>query len=182
MNVIKWFWLFLMIFSLACNLDRPVQGKLDISFQFDDPKENIVPSYQTAIWLTDCQDSTKLYTLFVAEYLSYGGYNDSTICPNWSGHVDWDNVSDKLFDAVTQATPSIGENIISIDLSPYQLKQGKYTICIQTHVVDKENIMYKGNIDLKKNDFRVKLTPIDKKLTYESSKKVLNNVYAEFFK
>lgn len=141
----KYFLLFLLIILFSnCQEkgERPASGNLEISFTFDKP-ENIEPSYQIAIWL---ENDRAIHTLFISEYLSYGGYNDSTICPEWSSKVNWDTVADEVFDAVTRVTPSIGTHILSFDCYERGIFPGQYRYCAQVHVQAKYNIMYCGEL------------------------------------
>ncbi len=119
-------------------------GRLDISFQFNNP-ESLDPSYQLAVWLETDADSIR--TLFVSEYLSYGGYNDTTICPRWSKQADWDHSTDEEFDAVTGATPPLGANTLSFDLDTLNLQPGNYRLFLQTHVEAETNVLARSNLD-----------------------------------
>ena len=146
---------FLIILVLGSCQTGPkyAKGTLEITFNLNEI-EGIEPSYQTVIWLED-EDSHSLRSFLVSEYLSYGGYNDSTICPNWSKQADWDHVDDIIFDAVTAATPPIGADTLRIDCKKEQLLQGIYNYFIQVHIVEKYNILYKGTIDLSQKRLRM---------------------------
>jgi len=52
--------------------------KFEFRFHLNDI-QSFVPSDQIVIWLEN-SDSTLVKTLFVSEYLSYGGYNIPEIC------------------------------------------------------------------------------------------------------
>jgi hypothetical protein len=123
------------------------EGTLEIFFTLNKPAGELEPSYQTAIWL---EDITGNYTksLLVSEYLSYGGYNNATICPAWRTEADWDNVSDEEFDAVTQATPDAAPNILKIDCKEHRILPGLYKYFVQTHIQEKYNILYFGYIEM----------------------------------
>ena len=114
-----------MVFIMACGESgpKPAKGSLEISFTFDKPKD-VEPSYCAAIWLED-MDGNYVRSLLVTEYLSYGGYNDSTICPRWRSGADWDNVTDDEFDTVTQATPSVGSHVMTFACEDHHLMTGQ---------------------------------------------------------
>lgn len=122
------------------------KGFLEISYRFK-KASGVQPSYQTAIWLED-ENGDLARTLFVSEYLSYGGFHDSTICPNWSRKANWDNIDESMFDAVTAATPSTGENSLKVDCQKENIAPGTYRCCVQVHIVENYNIMYCGTIKI----------------------------------
>ena len=121
-------------------------GLLEISFQFNDP-DSFDPSFQLAVWLESEADS--IHTLFVSEYLSYGGYNDTTICPHWSKQADWDHSTDEEFDAVTRATPPLGANTLSFDLDTLNLQPGNYQLWMQTHVEAETNVLVSSDLNFR---------------------------------
>jgi hypothetical protein len=125
-------------------------GSLEIQFNFNKPAGNMEPSYQIAIWLEDL-NGLYIKSLLVSEYLSYGGYNDSTICPMWRKKADWDNVSDEEFNAVTQATPDVSFNSIQINCKEFEIVPGKYKYLVQAHIQERYNIAYTGEIELGQN-------------------------------
>lgn len=146
---------FLIILGLAllcmhCSEDanKPAKGMLEFSYEFTKPAD-FEPSYQLAIWLE--KENGKYYkTLLVTDYLSYGGYNDSTICPAWSQNSDWDHALPEIFDAVTKATPPVGQNRLQIDCQKFQILPGVYQYKLQVHLVDTYNILAIGKINIGK--------------------------------
>lgn len=125
-------------------------GRLEISFTLTGANDlglEFEPSYQTVVWLED-EAGVYVKTLLVSEYLSYGGYEEPEICPRWSRSSDWGNVSETLFDSVTQATPPVGANRIAVDCSDEKLEAGVYHYCVQTHIMEEDNILFRGRIEI----------------------------------
>lgn len=120
--------------------------KFEISFHLNDI-QSFVPSNQMAIWL-ETTDSTFVKTLFLSEYLSYGGYNIPEICHEWSSKTKWDEVTKDEFDAVTSATPGVGEVELKLDCPAGLIPEGKYLIFIEIHLVDEFNELYMAEITL----------------------------------
>lgn len=132
--------------SCSNNEIKPAKGVLEISFTFNE-LEKIKPSYQTAIWL-EKEDEAYVKTLLVSEYLAYGGYNDSIICPHWIEIADWENGEETEFNTVTSATPAIGDNKLEISCKEWNILPGFYRYFIQVHVVEDENVTYAGEIEI----------------------------------
>ncbi len=122
------------------------RGVLAISFTF---KESVavIPSYQTAVWLED-QAGAFVASLFVTDYLAYGGFNLPAICSDWVRVSDWKNAGAAEFDAVTGATPPLGATTLTFDCATRGIRAGRYRYCIQTHVVEGYNIRYSGEIEI----------------------------------
>jgi len=135
-----------LLIACSSQSNYPAKGDIIITYQLNQV-EGLEPSYQTVIWLEDL-NGKYINSFLVSEYLSYGGYNDSTICPDWSDLADWDNVSDENFDAVTTATPSVGKNQLKINCQKDSLFVGKYRYHIQTHIIEQYNILYHGEIEI----------------------------------
>ncbi len=138
---------FALLLLIHCAPKEPSLGRLDVSFQFNKPESDVEPSYQLAVWLEDV-DENYIKTLFLSEYLSYGGYNDTTICPNWNSKADWANAPMHDYDAVTRATPPIGENLLEFDLDTLNIQPGEYLCCVQAHLIEDYNITFKSKIKL----------------------------------
>ena len=134
----------ILLIACSSHSNNPASGSIIITYQLNEVEE-LEPSYQTVIWLEDL-NGQYIKSFLVSEYLSYGGYNDSTICPNWSIPANWDSVSEEIFDAVTSATPPIGQNELNIDLEKEKLPAGKYRYIIQSHIIEQYNILYHGTI------------------------------------
>jgi len=147
------FTLFTMIFLSACEKKstepekEPVKlGLLKISYELK-KISIVVPSYQTVAWLQD-GDGKFFKSLFVSEWLAYGGYNYDEICPTWNKKADWKNVSESQFDAVTAATPRIGHRSILIDCEQQELTAGIINVNIETHIVENYNVLYSANVEI----------------------------------
>jgi hypothetical protein len=107
--------------------------------------EGVVPSYQIAIWLED--EAGKLArTLFVSEYLALAGTSLETVCPDWVRQSNWDKVEDAEFDAVTRPTPLVGSNTLKFDCRQRKIAAGSYRFCVQAHIAEEYNILYRGKI------------------------------------
>jgi hypothetical protein len=122
----------------------PATGELEISYQFN-PGKGVEPSYQVAFWLEDEQGKF-VKSVLVAEYLSYGGFSDPRICPDWSKVAEWEDVPEQEFDAVTRPTPPVGGHTLKIDCRERGIPPGSYFYCVQVHIVENYNVLYKGQI------------------------------------
>lgn len=132
----------------GCNTSR--ERIIDISFVMNE-LEDYPRSDQLVIWL-ETLDGTVIKTLFVSEYLSYGGYNDPEICPDWSSNTDWEAVSEEEFDALTGATPSIGPVQMEVILSGEQVPKGEYNVFVEVHLTADYNELYSGKIRLSRKE------------------------------
>jgi len=123
-----------------------VAGTVEVSFLFGSP-EGVEPSYQTALWLQD-EKGQYVKSLFVSEYLAYGGFNDPTICPDWIKVANWDKATEADYDAVSRPTPPVGENSLKINLKDKGITPGKYEYLLEVHLVENFNILYRGQIEI----------------------------------
>ena len=114
-------------------------------------REEYPRSDQLVIWL-EKPDGTFVKTLFVSEYLSYGGYNDPDICPDWSSNTNWEEVSEAEFDALTGATPKIGIVQIEVVLLKEEVPRGDYNIFTEVHLTADYNELYTGKIRISRRD------------------------------
>ncbi len=153
MRVFAWVFLVLLlpaaggapgVLSVIASQGQPAGGTLEISFLYR-KAEGAVPSYQTAIWL-ESEDGRYIKTLFLSEYVSLGGFNHGYVCPDWVKQAHWDKVEESEFDAVTRPTPPIGSSTLRFDCGERGISPGSYRLCIQAHVVEGYNIMYRSNI------------------------------------
>jgi hypothetical protein len=125
---------------------EPAPGTLEISFLFH-KAEGVVPSYQIAVWLED--EAGKLVkTLFVSEYLALAGTSLETVCPDWVRQSNWDKVEDAEFDAVTRPTPPVDSNSLKFDCNQRKIVPGTYRFCVQAHIAEDYNILYRGKIEV----------------------------------
>jgi hypothetical protein len=125
---------------------QPASGTLEISFLFN-KAEGIVPSYQVAVWL-ETKAGKYVKTLFLSEYLSGGGFGHGDVCPDWAKQADWEKADESEFDAATRPTPPIGERTLKIDCQKRGIAPGTYRFCVQAHIVEKYNILYRGTIEV----------------------------------
>lgn len=155
-------------------------GKLEITFTFNKAEnENIEPSYQLAVWLED-EKGKYVETLQLADYLSYGGYNDTTICPAWLKHTNWDTVSMAKTDAVTRATPPVGLDTLLFDINLEKYIPGTYQYCIQAHIIENYNIQYIGKIKIGKQPDESTATANYTPRPYKGAESVLADVKATY--
>ncbi len=126
----------------ACSRGRNVT----VSYQMKDVREK-TPSYQLSVWL-EKPDGTFVKTMFVSEYLAYGGYLEYGVCPLWSKKAHWDNVAQEEFDAVTGATPKPGNVKLKMRFSSDKVPEGEYQLFIQVHLTGELNDTYKRNVKL----------------------------------
>ena len=132
------------IVVLSAGFGSAKNRKFEIRFHLNDI-QSFVPSYQMAIWLEN-KDSSFVKTLFLSEYLSYGGYNIPEICYEWSSKARWMEVTKEEFDAVTSATPGIGDVELKLVCPENLIPEGKYNIYIEVHLVDEYNELYSGEL------------------------------------
>lgn len=117
-----------------------------ISYQMEDVKE-YTPSYQLTIWL-EKTDGTFVKTLFVSDYLAYGGYLEYGICPSWSKKAGWGMVTKEELDAVSGATPESGDVKMKLKFSSDEIPDGEYQLFVQVHLQGNLNETYKGEVKL----------------------------------
>ena len=125
---------------------KPAAGTLEISFLFN-KAEGVVPSYQIAMWLED-EEGRYVKTLFVSEYLAGPGISLEVVCPDWVKQARWDKVADSEFDAATHPTPPVGANTMKFDCGKRGIAPGNYRFCVQAHIHENYNILYRGRIVL----------------------------------
>ncbi len=123
---------------------EPASGTLEISFLFN-KAEGIVPSYQIAVWL-ETETGEYVKTLFVSDYLSGGGFGLGDVCPDWVRQAHWEKAEESEFDAVTHPTPPMGARTLKFDCLKRGIAPGAYRFCVQAHIVEKYNILYRGTI------------------------------------
>lgn len=120
--------------------------KFEFKFYMHDI-QSFVPSYQIAIWL-ETPDSSYVRTLFLSEYLSYGGYNLPEICSEWSSKAGWDEVTKEEFDAVTAATPPVGDVQLKLLCPAELLPEAKYLLFVEVHLAEEYNELYSCELEL----------------------------------
>lgn len=135
------------VLSQADSTSASVQtagGTLEISFLFN-KAEGVVPSYQIAVWLED-GEGKYVKTLFVSQFLSGSALVYEGICPDWVKQAHWEKVEEKEFDAVTRPTPPMGANTLKFDCHQKEILLGTYRFCVQAHINEDYNILYRGKI------------------------------------
>jgi len=144
-------------FSTACEEpDKPIPetqethdpssaNHLEIAFTLNTIGD-IIPSYQTAIWLEGPDD--QVVTLLVSEWLNYTGFYDERVCPAWLSRSNWKEKSLEEMDAVSAATPRRRPNTFRIDCKEAGLSSGTYQYYVQTHIEDEYNILARGTIEI----------------------------------
>ena len=135
-----------LLMTAALPNGKPLKKRLEVSFHLKQ-FENIEPSYQMTIWL-EKPDGTYAKTLFVTDYLSYGGFNLKEICSDWQKRIDWRTVSIEETDAVTGATPDTGAVTLTFDASKKNIPPGEYNFFIEVHLLEDYNELYSGNISI----------------------------------
>jgi len=134
-------------FSLGIPLpEGAASGMIEISFLYN-KAEGVVPSYQIAIWL-ESEKGEYVKTLFVSEYLSGGGFDHGDVCPDWAKQAHWEKAEESEFDAATRPTPPIGARTLKFECEKWGIAPGAYRYCVQAHIVEKYNILYRGRITI----------------------------------
>lgn len=156
----------------ACTRER----EITVLYQMQDVKE-IIPSYQLSIWI-EKPDGTFVKTLFVSEYLAYGGYLEYGICPSWSKKAHWDKVTQEELDAVSGATPMPGDVKLEIKFNSDKVPDGEYQLFIQVHLTSDQNDTYKGKVKFLSGKKTVaKIEPYKiKKIKNGDEKGILSNI------
>jgi len=154
--------------------------KLEITFHLNQ-KEKIVPSYQMAIWL-ETPDGELVKTFFVCDYLSSAGFNLPEICPDWVSKDDWPDAPAELVDAVSQATPPVGDVKLRFNWDKKEITDGIYKLMIEIHITGKYNELYTGDIEIKSKRKKSICQPIVKYLPEKHPKAgdLLSDVRAVF--
>lgn len=148
---------------------------LNVSFELNE-REEYPRSDQLVIWL-EKPDGAFVKSLYVSEYLSYGGYNDPDICPGWTTKANWEEASQEEFDAVTGATPAIGPVQMKVTLPADQLPKGAYNILIEVHQTTDYNELYTGLLQVSRRRYNNQLEVSYKPERYpRSTYDVLSNV------
>ena len=160
----------LFIFN-SCTQERT----FTISYQMEDVKEYI-PSYQLSIWI-EKPDGTFVKTLFVSDYLAYGGYLEYGICPSWSKKANWDKVTKEELDAVSGATPEPGNVKLEKKFTVDKIPDGEYILFIQVHLQEDLNDTYKGKVKISGKESEAQIKPYKiKRLVNGKPKGILSNM------
>lgn len=142
---IRLFVLALLLFG-AAGCGEPETPGMKVAFRLN-TREGFIPSNQMAIWIQK-PGGEMVRTLFVCEYLSYGGFAIPDICPEWVSKSNWKAQGREHVDAVSQATPDAGMVNLVFDFQTDELKPGAYEYCVEIHVAEKYNELYRGKLEI----------------------------------
>jgi len=140
-------------FFLGCSNKN---NKIELSFQLN-KIEAFTSSDQLVIWL-EKPDSTFVKTLFISDYLAYGGFALTTICTDWSGRTNWNNITKEEFDAITAATPTHGNVEFDFEIRKESVPDGEYNLFIEVHLAEDYNELYSGTVNLCEEKYKTELT------------------------
>lgn len=150
-----------ILFFIALGCTNLKTRTFELSFKMN-MTETFTSSDQLVIWL-EKPDSTFVKTLFLSEYLAYGGFAITSICPDWSGRVNWKELSKEEFDAITGATPGQGDVKLKLEVEKDNIPDGEYNIFIEVHLAENYNELYSATINLSNKkcirDFNVTFIP-----------------------
>jgi hypothetical protein len=154
----------------------PVAGKLQISYLVTSDDA----SRFTAVWLEN-EGGELARTLFVSTELAQGAFTvDGDICPDWIKKSHWEKASQAEVDAVSGPTPSVGSGSLSFDLTKLGISAGVYFFCMQIHIHDNYNILYKGEIRLGEKPAEVQAEVFYSPTRFASAEDLLRDVRARF--
>lgn len=135
----------LLLFG-AAGCGEPETPGMKVTFRLIN-REGFIPSNQIAIWIQK-PGGEFFRTLFVCDYLSYGGFAIPDICPEWVSKSNWKAQGREYVDAVSQATPDAGMVNLVFDFQADDLKPGTYEYCVEIHVAEKYNELYRGKLEI----------------------------------
>lgn len=142
----------LSVFITSCGEKK---NTVELSFQLN-KIEAFTSSDQMVVWL-EKTDKTFVKTLFICDYLAYGGYVLTSICPSWSGRENWKVVEKDEFDAVTGATPIQGAVKFEFEFEKKDIPNGEYNIFIEVHLAEEYNELYSGTLDFSDAEYNTEL-------------------------
>jgi len=135
-----------LLLFCAAGCGEPETPGLKVTFRLN-TREGFIPSNQMAIWIQK-PGGEFVRTLFVCDYLSYGGFAIPDICPEWVSKSNWKEQGREYVDAVSQATPDAGMVNLVFDFHADELKPGLYEYCVEIHVAEKYNELYRGKLEI----------------------------------
>ncbi len=154
----------------------PVAGRLQLSYLVTSDDA----SRFTAVWLEN-EDGELVKTLFVSNELAQGAFTvEGDICPDWIRKAHWEKASQAEVDAVSGPTPTVGSGSLSFDLTKLGIPAGIYFFCMQIHIHDNYNILYKGEIRLGEKPAEVQADVFYSPTRYASAEDLLRDVRARF--
>ncbi len=155
---------------------EPVAGKLQISYLVTSDDA----SRFSAIWLEN-EGGDLVKTLFVSTELAQGAFTvEGDICPDWIKKSHWEKASQAEVDAVSGPTPTAGSGSLSFDLKKHGISPGVYFFCMQIHIHDNYNILYKGQIRLGEKPAEAQPEVSYSPKRYESTEDLLHDVRMRF--
>ncbi len=154
----------------------PVAGTLQISYLVTSDDA----SRFTAVWL-ESEDGDLVKTFFVSNELAQGAFTvEGDICPDWGKKAHWEKASQSDVDAVSGPTPTAGSGSLSFDLKKLGISPGVYFFCMQIHIHENYNILYKGKIRLGEKPAEVQAEVFYSPARYASAQDLLRDVRARF--
>lgn len=131
------------------NTEYAKRKNLSVSFEVNKIKNvKVNPSYCMAIWLEKA-DGQFYSTLYLSDWLAYGGFSHEGVCPTWLEKSNWaSNATEDLADAISGATPRFGDTEMSFRCSNKNIPQGVYNYRIEVHVTAEYNEVYSGEIEI----------------------------------
>ena len=168
---------------LAANIDafsympaEPVAGKLQISYLVTSDDA----SRFSAIWLEN-EGGDLVKTLFVSNELAQGAFTvEGDICPDWGKKSHWEKASQAEVDAVSGPTPTVGSGSRSFDLKKLGISPGDYFFCMQIHIHENFNILYKGQIHLGEKPAEAQAEVFYSPARFAGEQDLLRDVKAQF--
>jgi hypothetical protein len=165
----------------------PVAGKLQISYLVSSSEDGsrftavwLDGSRFTAVWLEN-EGGELVKTLFVSTELAQGAFTvEGDICPDWIRKSHWEKASQTEVDAVSGPTPSAGSGSISLDLKKFGILPGVYFFCMQVHIHDNYNILYKGKISMGQEPAEAQLEVYYSPTKYAAAEDIVRDVKARF--
>lgn len=155
----------------------PVAGKLQISYLVS---SSVDASRFTAVWLEN-ENSELVKTLFVSTELAQGAFTvEGEICPDWSKKSHWEKASQAEVDAVSGPTPTAGSGSFTFDLKKLGILPGVYVVCMEVHIHDNYNILYKGTIRVGQEPAEAQVEAFYSPAKYEAAEDLVRDVSMRF--
>ncbi len=164
------------VIGLSYGPAEPVAGKLQITYLVSSADA----SRFTAVWLEN-EGGELVKTLFVSSELAQGAFTvEGDICPDWIKKSHWEKASQAEVDAVSGPTPTAGSGSLSFDLKKLGISPGVYILCMQIHIHDNYNILFKGQIRLGEQSAEVQPEVFYSPKRYESAEDLFHDVRVRF--
>ena len=155
----------------------PVAGRLQISYLISSSADG---SRFTAVWLEN-EGGELVKTLFVSNEQAQGAFTvEGDICPDWIRKAHWEKASQAEVDAVSGPTPSVGAGSLSFDLKKLGILPGVYFFCMQVHLHDNYNILYKGKIRVGQEPAEAQAEVFYSPAKYAGAEDLVRDVSARF--